>query len=259
MVDSESSSSASSIPAPSRPVTGAEPPAPSVAGSTWCCAATSGIRWTSTSARQDEQLAKLRHDLAESERRRALAEQHATATENEIRSLRSDAAVQRAHPARGELRLPRREAAAAGRAGGGRGPVRRRPGGRRGDRAGAGRRRAAPARGRAEPDRPLVAAGPAGRAAHRRAAGARAADRRAADHRPVRDRRHARGRPAGRRAAAPAGRGATRRPCGPARRTPRSGCATRPSRRSPGSRRCATTRGPRSPGWPSCCPTSWTT
>ena len=48
------------------------------------------------------------------------------------------AAVQRADPARGELRLPRREAAAAGRAGGRRRPVRRRPGGRRGDRAGAG-------------------------------------------------------------------------------------------------------------------------
>ena len=42
-------------------------------------------------AQQDEQLAKMRHDLAESERRRALAEQHATATENEIRTLRSDA------------------------------------------------------------------------------------------------------------------------------------------------------------------------
>jgi chromosome segregation ATPase len=41
-------------------------------------------------AQQDEQLAKMRHDLAESERRRALAEQHATATENEIRTLRSE-------------------------------------------------------------------------------------------------------------------------------------------------------------------------
>ncbi len=41
-------------------------------------------------ARQSEALASLRHELAESERRRALAEQHATATESEIRTLRSD-------------------------------------------------------------------------------------------------------------------------------------------------------------------------
>jgi hypothetical protein len=40
-------------------------------------------------ARQDEQLAALRRELAESERRRTLAEQHATATETEIRNLRS--------------------------------------------------------------------------------------------------------------------------------------------------------------------------
>ncbi|MDT7704463.1 MAG: hypothetical protein QOG20_70, partial [Pseudonocardiales bacterium] len=41
-------------------------------------------------ARTNDQMAQLRRDLAESERRRALAEQHATATEGENRSLRSE-------------------------------------------------------------------------------------------------------------------------------------------------------------------------
>jgi hypothetical protein len=41
-------------------------------------------------ARQADQIEALRRELAESERRRALAEQHATATETEIRGLRSD-------------------------------------------------------------------------------------------------------------------------------------------------------------------------
>ncbi len=40
--------------------------------------------------RQAEQIESLRRELADSERRRALAEQHATATETEIRGLRSD-------------------------------------------------------------------------------------------------------------------------------------------------------------------------
>jgi chromosome segregation ATPase len=94
VVDSENSSSASAIPAPRTGSSGNERPSNMIS--------TERRRFDVVLrgyerhavdehlARQDEQLAKLRHELSESERRRALAEQHATATETEIRNLRSD-------------------------------------------------------------------------------------------------------------------------------------------------------------------------
>jgi hypothetical protein len=78
-------------------------------------------------SRQAEQIESLRRELADSERRRTLAEQHATATETEIRGLRSDPQFAERTPpeesfgyrAEKLLRLAEQEAAEA-RAGAGR-------------------------------------------------------------------------------------------------------------------------------------------
>ena len=90
MVDSDSSSNASSVPGPRAGSTGSDRVP---AERRRFDVVLRGYERHSVDehvARQDEQLAKLQRELADSERRRALAEQHATATENEIRSLRSD-------------------------------------------------------------------------------------------------------------------------------------------------------------------------
>lgn len=93
MVESETSSSASSIPAQRAGSAGADRSAGYGSERRRFDVVLRGYDRHAVDehvSRQDGEMAKLRHELAESERRRALAEQHATATENEIRSLRSD-------------------------------------------------------------------------------------------------------------------------------------------------------------------------
>ena len=121
MVDSESSSSASSIPAQRAGATGSGAPAPERRRFDVVLRGYERHAVDEYLGRQDEEMAKLRHDLAESERRRALAEQHATATENEIRTLRSDSQYSERTPpeesfgyrAEKLLRLAEQEAAEA--------------------------------------------------------------------------------------------------------------------------------------------------
>ena len=73
---------------PRRPAPRPLPTSPS----TPSCAATSGVRSTTSSSRLKSELAQMKDELADAQRKRRLANEHAEATERELRDLRAKSA-----------------------------------------------------------------------------------------------------------------------------------------------------------------------